>query len=234
MSTPSRLKQPLLYSLIASILIGAVLGIVLILRNTWGWFEVRVMLTTLVIALASVACLACELSRRPSGRNLSSILGLVLSAISGIMWLFCVWLEPNDDWVWKSVVTISILALANVHVCLLSNARLAQRFRWVFAVTVQIIFGLAFLILAMIWFEIDSPVVWRIVAMLSILVAAMTLIIPILHRIGRHDGARGEQLTPSEEQNIAKIDAEIERLESQLTKLRSLRLKFSGSDDSAV
>ncbi len=229
MSAPSRFKQPLLYALIISILIGAVLGIVLILRNTWGWFEVRVMLTTLVIAVGSLAGLACELSRRPIGRNLVANFGLVLSAGSSLLWLFCVWAEPADEWFWKSVATISILALANVHVCLLSNARLASRFRWVYTVSCQIIFGLALLFLVMLWWEYDSPALWRIVATLSILVAALTLIIPILHRIGRQDGVRAEQLTPTEEQSVSKIDAEIKRLESQLTQLRSLRMKLTDS-----
>ena len=216
MSAPSRFKQPLLYALIVSILMGAVLGIVLILRNTWGWLEVRVMLTTLVIAVGSLAGLACEFSRRPIGRNLAAISGLVLIALSTLLWLFCIWGEPNDEWFWKSV---SILALANVHVCLLSNARLASRFRWVYLVTVQIVCGLAFLLLVMLWGEHDSPALWRIIATLSILVAALTLIIPILHRIGRHDGVRADQFTPSEEQSIASIDADIKKLESQLTQL---------------
>ncbi len=229
MTSSSRFKQPLLYALIISILVGAILGIVLILRNTWGWFEVRVMLTTLVIAVGSLAGLACELSRRPVGGNLAAICGLSLTALSSLLWLFCIWGEPNDEWFWKSVATVSILALANVHVCLLSNARLASRFRWVYLVTVQLIFGLAFLFLVMLWGQHDSPALWRIVATLSILVAALTLIIPILHRIGRHDGVRTEQLTPPEEQNVAKIDAEIKKLETQLTQLRMLRMKLTHS-----
>ena len=35
------LKKPLLYALVVSVIFGAVLGIVFVLRNTWGWFEVR-------------------------------------------------------------------------------------------------------------------------------------------------------------------------------------------------
>lgn len=234
MPSSSRFKQPLLYALIVSILIGAVLGIVLILRNTWGWFEVRVMLTTLVIAVGSLAGLACELSRRPVGRNFASICGLVLSALSVLLWLFCIWGEPSDDLFWRSVATVSILALANVHVCLLSNARLSGRFRWVYLVTVQVIFGLAFLFLVMLWGQHDSPALWQIVATLSILVAALTLIIPILHRIGRHDFVREEQLTAPEEQSVAKIDAEIKKLDAQLAKLRLLRMKFTQSSNPQV
>ena len=56
------LKRPLLYLAVGSVMVGAVLGIIVVLRNTWGWFEVRVILTTITIAVASLCGLACDLS----------------------------------------------------------------------------------------------------------------------------------------------------------------------------
>ncbi len=57
------MKRPLLYLLAGSVGLAVVLGIAIVLRNTWGWFEIRVILTTLTIAAASICGLACDISR---------------------------------------------------------------------------------------------------------------------------------------------------------------------------
>lgn len=54
MNKRSNLKRPLLYLLVASVLFGAALGIIIVLRNKWDWFEVRVILTTVTVAIASL------------------------------------------------------------------------------------------------------------------------------------------------------------------------------------
>ena len=43
-------KRVFLYSLVISIVLSAILGILAILANTWGWFQVRVLLTTVTIS----------------------------------------------------------------------------------------------------------------------------------------------------------------------------------------
>lgn len=51
-------KQAFLYSLIASVLVSALLGIVAILSGSFGWLEIRIILTTVTIAAASICGLA--------------------------------------------------------------------------------------------------------------------------------------------------------------------------------
>lgn len=70
MNNDRNLKRPLLYMLVGSVMLGAALGIIVVLRNTWGWFEVRVILTTITVAVSSLCGLACDLSRTPRGANL--------------------------------------------------------------------------------------------------------------------------------------------------------------------
>ena len=92
----------------------------------------------------------------------------------------------------------------------------------------QIIFGLAALLSTMIVFEIDNDPIWRVVATLSIIGAALTLIIPILHRLGRTEQEGAALRMPLEERNLATIDEEIARTKSRLHELEKLRREVAG------
>ncbi|TWT50808.1 hypothetical protein Pla22_35510 [Rubripirellula amarantea] len=223
MSNPSRLKKPLLYGLIGSVLIGAAVGILFVIRNTWTWFELRVVLTTVVIAGASLCGLACDLSRTPKGMNLMPKTGLSLVGLAAILLLGGLWIENDSELYWKTTICASILAVTTVHVCLLSIARLANRFRWVYVIGSQIIFGYAMLLCGVIIGEIDGPDIWRFIAALSIIVMAITLVIPILHRISKMEVGSGTLASPIEQRNMASIDEEIVRLQERILELERLK-----------
>jgi hypothetical protein len=223
------LKRPLLYLLIGSVVLGAVLGIIIVLRNKWGWFEVRVVLTTLTVAIASLCGLACDLSRTPRGRNVLPNVGLALTFLAAVMILGGIWADVDSEGYWKMTVSLAIFAIANVHVSLLSIARLAGRFRWVFLVTCQVIYGLALLLWIMIIWEIDNDRMFRFLAALSILDAALTLVIPLLHRISKADDGSGSPTqTVLDERNVAALDHEIALLRKRLDSLEKLRAEIVG------
>ncbi len=226
MTEPTSLKKPLLYALIASVVLGAGLGIILVLRNEWGWYEVRVILTTVIIAVASLCGLACDLSKTPIGTNLLPKSGLAMTGLAAALMLIGMWSEIESDSFWKLAAVVSILGVATVHVCLLSIAQLERRFQWVYFVACQIIFGLAAILSFALVFEIDSDELWRIVAAISIVVAALTLVIPILHRIGRMSGNREPLLMPIDARNVADIDEQILQLEDRIKRLSQLRSKI--------
>lgn len=232
MPEQSRLKKPLLYAFVASVLVGALLGIALVVRNQWGWYEVRVIFTTIIIAVASLCGLACDLSRTPRGKNLLPYAGMILTAVAATVALVGMWSDLDSEWFWKSTAVLSILAVATVHVCLLSIARLVRRFQLVYFFAVQIIYGLALLISFMIISEIEGEGMWRVVAALGIMTAAVTLIIPILHRIGRLEAEGAGLRMPLAERNLASLDEEITRLKSRLEQLEKLRSDVAGESGS--
>ncbi|QEF98382.1 hypothetical protein Mal15_24340 [Stieleria maiorica] len=223
MSDRSRLKKPLLYLLIGSVLLSALLGIVLVLRGNWGWLEIRVILTTVIFAVASVCGLACDVSRTPSGLNLFPKAGLALTAITTALLLLGIWVEVDSEAYWKTTTVLISIGVATVHVSLLSIAKLARRFRWVPFIATQIIYGLAILVSMIIVFEINSDLLWRFLAAHSIVVAAVSIVIPILHRISKTDSNRDALLMPVEARNVAAIDQQIAQLEERLAQLRTLR-----------
>lgn len=227
------IKRSLLYLLVASVVLGAVLGIVVVARNTWGWFEVRVVLTTVVIAVASLCGLACELSRMPRGANLFPSLGLALTLAAAGLNLVGLWFDLSSEEYWKTAASASIMAVATVHACLLSIARLAARFRWVLLLSYQVVYGLAVLLCVMIFGEISDDGVFRLTAAVAILDAAFTLVIPLLHRISKTD-QRAVAATPLDERNVAAIDQEIASLRRRIAHLEELRAEIIGEPGEAA
>lgn len=223
MQSHRSLKRPLLYLLVGSVILGALLGIVIVLRNTWGWFEVRVILTTVTVAIASLCGLACDLSKTPRGANILPRCGLVLTLVSASLILLGMWSDFDSDGYWKTTTTVSIFAVATVHVCLLSIARLVRRFRWVFWIACQVVYGLAILLSVIIIGQIENDRMLRFVAAVSIVDAALTLVIPILHRISRTDEDHPVPAGPLAERNLVAISEEIAVLKQRLAELEKLR-----------
>ena len=234
MTNHRNLKRPLLYLLVVSVIVSAVLGIIIVLRNTWDWFEIRVILTTVTVAIASLCGLACDLSRTPRGTNLLPLGGLLLTFLAAGLILVGMWADLESEAFWKSAWAISIFAVATVHVCLLSIAKLAGRFQWILLITCQVIYGLAILLCIMIIWEIDSDRMFRLVAAVSIVDAALTLVIPLLHRISRTNDGGTALATALEERNLAVIDQELSRLRQRISDLEKLRSEIAGSAEDAV
>lgn len=223
MKPTGNLKRPLLVLLIVSVILAAVLGIVLVLFNTWGRFAIRVIFSAVIVAVASLCGLACDLSRTTRGLNALSGSGLVLTAIGTVLALIGMWTDIVAHEYWRATGSVSILAVATAHVCLLSIARLGRRFRWVFLIACQIIFGLAALLVVIIVWEIEIERMFRFVAVVSILDAAVTVIIPILHRISTTDPKSSPTLGVRDERSIASIDDEISHLKKRISDLEKLR-----------
>ena len=75
---------------------GAVLGIIIVLRDNWDWFEIRVILTTITVAVASLCGLACDLSRTPKGSNLLPYAGLCMTLIAAAMIIAGMWIDLSE------------------------------------------------------------------------------------------------------------------------------------------
>jgi hypothetical protein len=225
-----QIKRALTYCLVISVLAAAGLGIAAVLRNQWSWFEIRVLATAGVLAAASLCGLACDLSRTPRGLNLIPYAGLGLTLVAAILSLCVVWLEGQtepEEFV-KAAGCVSVFAVATAHISLLSVARLSPRFRWTLLLAYCIIYGLASLIASLILSPGIGPSddLFRTIAVMTILDVAITLVIPLLHRISQTDPTFAI-LSPQQEQNAAALDDEIKKLERRLDQLRLLRKQIA-------
>lgn len=220
-------KKPLLYSLIVSVLIGATLGIAIVLRGQWDWYEVRALLTTVIIGLASLCGLAADLSKSVSSVNTLPRISQALTIVAAVLLLGITWVELGGELVWKTAACTSIFAVASVHICLLSLASLPGKFKWVFAIAWQSILGLATLLSWTILGDGYSEGMIPVITVNSIWVAALSLIIPILHRISRLDASSALALMPIDERNVQTIDREIAKLRKRITSLEKARREIA-------
>ncbi len=218
------LKRLFLYTLIGSVVVSALIGIGVILLGDFGEIEVRVLMTTLTVTVTSILGLAngayYETGR---GRRLG-VVGVVVSIIAAVMTLLIIWNVIDDNQMFmKIAVTAMILAISLSHLSLLSLARLDRRFEWSNMAARIVIGSLVGLILFIVWLEPsgNSGLLPRIMGILAILTASITVVTPVFHKLSSSGDA------------VAEIDAEIELLRHKLAELedRKVALKTSASED---
>ena len=180
-------KRIALWFLIVSVGLSAVLGILAILTGNFGEFEIRIILTTLTISAASICALASGARGEAGGPKALASSGIVLAVMAALLLILGIWYNPHSMQFWKLTASIGVLAAATAHVCLLSFAKLARRFAWARPFAFIAVYALAALIILSIYIEPTGDLGVRLIGTTSIVVAAITIITPIFHRLSRDD-----------------------------------------------
>jgi len=215
-----RPKIVFLYSLIASVAISALIAIGVLIFGDFGNFEVRVMMTTLTITAASILGLACGAYLESGRGRLMPITGIVLSIIAAVMTFLIIWnVYDRSEAFIKATATATLLAVCCAHLSLLSLARLDARFRWSRMAVHVFVWLLAAILLYLMWFEPEgsSDLVFRVIGILSILIATITVVTPVFHKLS------------SSGDSIAKIEKEIEQLRAKIAVLEKRKADLSTS-----
>jgi uncharacterized small protein (DUF1192 family) len=210
-------KKIFLYLMICSIALSALMGIWAILS---GDVEYRVLGTTLTIVGTSILGLACgAFLENPRSQKFPLIavpaVGIIFSVLSALIIVWLIWIEGNwsGDFIYKTLCVSSIFAFSLSHLSLLSIAQLSRRFRWSLITAYVVIFALASIISFIVVFEppSDGGIVLRLIGVLAVVDAAVTVMIPIFHRLSRTEFFD----IPS----VAEIEAKIDALKAQITRL---------------
>jgi len=208
------LRRLFLYLLIGSIGLSALIGIGVLLFGNFGSVEVRVLFTTLTVTVTSIFGLACGAYLETGRGRYLPITGIALSIVAALMCFLIIWdvLDDNEVFI-KSFLTATMIAAACSHLSLLSLARLDKKFSWTRIAAVACVVLLCAILLYILWFEPegDSDLIYRILGVLGILVASITVVTPILHKLSSKDG------------ESEKIDTEIEQLKAQIAELEKRR-----------
>jgi MFS family permease len=188
-------RRIIVWVVVASFAIAAILGIAALLAPEFDETAWRVLSTTSVVGAFSVLVLCCA---SLLGRALR-VFGLVGVAVSLITLVYAIWMiwwmpEWNDGWYeWYRIlgtgVAVSIaFAVASLLLLLADRRRAAVR------IGLWITLGLFALVLAMVIFVIwardyDYEVVQRILGILSILAALGAIVVPVMSLLLKDDGA---------------------------------------------
>ena len=179
------MKRSLLVVLVGSVVLNAALGIYALVRGGFGDVERRVLLTSLAVSAAGVLGLACApaLERRRLG-PLPRV-GLGTTAAGFALFIVLIWLPDSPEALGKAAGTLLIAAVASAYGSLVGLARLARRFRLVTSAAVGFALLLAALAAVGIWTEPGGGWYPRAVGVVAVLLAACTVLVPILHRASR-------------------------------------------------
>lgn len=208
-------KKLFLYLLIASVAFSAIIGIFVILFGNFGELETRILMTASTVTITSILGLACGAYLETGRGKILPVCGIVLSIISAIVWIILIWqsYENQNRYFAQTLMTTTVFAAACSLLSLLSLARLDKRFRWSRYLAHIAVWIFSAVLFYLIWFEKDFAGEWipRTLGVLSIVIASLTIVMPVFHRLNQH--------APKAEE----IDAEIERLKARITELETQR-----------
>ena len=212
------LRRVFLYTLIGSVAVSALIGIGVILFGSFGEFETKVLLTALTVTATSILGMACGAYLETGRGRIVPVVGIVLALVSAVLWMFTIWQwQALPHYLIRSMMSATVLSTAFALVSLLSLARLDRRFAWSrWAVYISV--GLLSAILTwLIWQPLDTvdPDISRLIGVLSIIVAALTVVTPIFHKLSGG--------VPS----VERIDEEIARLRARIAELEGERERIA-------
>lgn len=163
------------------------IGIGVVLLGNFGELEVRVLMTTLTVTVTSILGLACG-AYYETGRGRSlPLAGIISTIVAALMTFLIIWDVLDDSKIFvKSATTMMMFSVSTSHLSLLSIARLDRRFAWSRIAAFVFVSLLVAILLFLMWFEPagESDVVSRVIGILSILVASVTVITPVFHKLG--------------------------------------------------
>ncbi len=210
------LRKFFLYILIASVAACALIGIGVLLFGTFGEFESRVLATTFTITCTSILGLACGAYFETKGARTLPIAGITLSILAGLFVIVVIWFhDRTGDTFAKMTVTATMLAATCALLSLISLATLDRKFLWSRYLAFLASIVLDAILLWLLWFqpEGDSDIVSRTIGVLSIVIASVTVMTPVFHKLS-HDESKGGS-------KIELIDAEIAALRERINELES-------------
>jgi hypothetical protein len=180
-------KRIALWLLIGSVAISAVLGITIVLAGTFSDLQIRIILTALTISAASICALASGALWEKKRKGFLSLPGAILALLAAILIIIGIWTETGNSQFWKFTISVSLLAVATAHSCLLALARLTRRFGWTRVAAYVAVYVLASLFIYIVYATPKGDTFVRIIGATAIIVAALTILIPIFHRLSRGD-----------------------------------------------
>lgn len=195
-------KRMALWFLVVSVSLSALLGIFAILFGTFGDFQARTILTTITISAASVCALAAGALWESRGARILPRIAVVLAVLATLLIIFGLWARINEEEFWKFNRTVGVLAIASAQACLISLAKLAPRFVWTRTIALIALIFLAAQIIFIIYGDVWGENIFKSVGATAILVAALTIMMPVFHRLSRGDLSDSKSKSVSADQHL--------------------------------
>jgi hypothetical protein len=184
------MKKIILKILIATLMMSAVLGILIIVLDLWNEITSNVLLTTATIFGFSIPGLCCSTIYEKENTKRFSVIGITICLLSCICFLLLIW-EIIDFDFWNDMKVISSASLLSAsfgHLSLLLRIDAKEQIVIIFKKATIILSAIMdILLLIEICSEIDIS--WKLLAVLAILIVLGTIVTPILNKISFHSNS---------------------------------------------
>ncbi len=188
--TNSKLRKAFLITMIASLSISALMGILVILIGTLGETEAKILGTTLALGGFSLIGLCCSTLYDKINYKMFSTAGMLVCILGFVHSTLMIWqVYGTNNWelplkVLGTFIIVS-LSMAQASILLLIKYK-NKKTRNVLWTTVGLICVVALMLLAMVYELIDggSELFFRTLSVFAILDALGTITTPILNKIG--------------------------------------------------
>lgn len=183
---------------ISSIVANAILGIWALLSGDFGETEGKVLGTSFLVSAAMLSVLVNIPAIRRPVLWPAPMVGAVAGASGFALFIVLLWTEPGDEDWFKVAGSFLVVAAGVTLASSLALIAMPSRLGWLQPVADALIAALAVTVLVGIWFEPDTDWFARLVGVEGVLVAAFTLVIPVLSRFSsaRPEQTAGQGLPP--------------------------------------
>jgi hypothetical protein len=201
-STPANLRglrRAAIIAIIASLSIAALVGIITLLVGDFGEVQLKILLTTLLLAGFSITAL-CHLAVAGRAQRAVGFTGLVVSGIAGVTGLALIWLDlsraEGDDALSKTFIVSALWAASIAHASLLLvlSRRRNRPFRAGLIATVLAVALVALLVTLPIVTDGEIPGdwgdYWRLFGVIAILDVLGSIVLPVAGRFVRDEPLR--------------------------------------------
>lgn len=185
----SQLKRYFLIVMVASLAVSALMGILAILVGNFGETEFKILLTTLVFGLFSIAGLANlrNLESTRAGYRSFAWLGIAFSVAALALSVFVIW-GSQTELVVKWMLTFGVLSLASAHASLLLPS-INDVAAIVSGVALATLISITFVVILVLYFifaadkMLETELYFRLLGVVAILDVFGTITVPILSKV---------------------------------------------------
>ena len=160
------------------------MGVFALLVGEFGEAQGKLLVSSLSVSGAAIVAMACGFAWERGRLGLFPLLGIALGIAGFALLIVGVWTEADPRAYWRTTGTVLVLAVAGTHACVVSPFGLVGRFRWVFGAAYALNALVTALVTIAIWSEPEGSGYWRFLGTVAILLAATTIAIPVLRRLG--------------------------------------------------
>jgi peptidoglycan/LPS O-acetylase OafA/YrhL len=179
-------KRFLLITMIASLVVCALVGIYIFIFGDWDETEMKVFGTTQIVAWFSLMGFCCSIHQNNPKLRWFSITGVIAAIIAFILSVYALWWELDEEGIqWKVTFITVILSFALAHMSLMLLVKPGSALtRYSLMTTLALILTVAALLINAVICEFDlSENFIKIIGVFAILDVLGTITTPLLNKL---------------------------------------------------